>query len=125
MLACTHSQEVFTRGGTAHEYSWIAQAPSQPEAVSGPLLSAPAAELTKAELRQQVQLVSGEGGLLGRGATALVFKCVWPQRYGPNTVLAAKVLKDGIELDMTVLQAFSYEAAVLSSLKWVYGSARA
>jgi hypothetical protein len=74
-------------------------------------------QLSRAELAQQVQLVSSEGGMLGRGATALVFKCVWPQRFGPNTVLAAKVLKDGIVLDPTALQAFSYEAAVLASLK--------
>jgi hypothetical protein len=110
-------QEVFVRGGTAHEYTWIPDAPAAPEAAGGLFKDAPALQLSGAELRQQVQLVSGDGGLLGRGATALVFKCLWPQRFGPNTVLAAKVLKDGIELDATVLQAFSYESAVLASLQ--------
>jgi CHASE1-domain containing sensor protein len=43
-------------------------------------------------MTQQVHLV--QDGLLGRGATALVFKCVWPSRHG-RTLLAAKVLKVG------------------------------
>jgi hypothetical protein len=64
-----------------------------------------------------VQLVSGDGGLLGRGAIALVFKCLWPQRFGPHTLLVAKVLKDGIDLNSRVLQAFHYEAAVPASLQ--------
>jgi hypothetical protein len=114
---CLRLQEVFIRGGTAHEYSWIPHAPAVSEPVGGAFTDAPAVQLSCAELKQQVQLVSGDQGLLGRGATALVFKCVWPQRFGPATVLAAKVLKDGIEMDPTLLQAFSYEAAVLASLQ--------
>jgi hypothetical protein len=88
-----------------------------PKDVHGQMKDAPALQLSHAELKQQVQLVSALGGLLGRGATALVFKCVWPQRFGPDTLLAAKVLQDGIDLDPTVLQAFNYEATVLTSLQ--------
>jgi hypothetical protein len=108
---------VFLRGGTAHEYSWTAHVPAAPEGISGPFANAAAVHLSRSDLKQQLQLISADGGLLGRGATALVFKCVWPQRFGPNALLAAKVLKDGIELDPTVLQAFCYEAAVLASLQ--------
>jgi hypothetical protein len=28
------------------------------------------------------------------GASALVFKCQWPSRFGPNALLAGKVLRD-------------------------------
>jgi hypothetical protein len=35
----------------------------------------------------------------------------------PHTLLAAKVLKDGIDLNSRVLQAFHYEAAVPASLQ--------
>jgi hypothetical protein len=40
-----------------------------------------------------------------------------PQRFGPHTLLAAKVLKDGIDLNSRVLQAFHCEAAVPASLQ--------
>jgi hypothetical protein len=50
----------------------------------------PVLRLSRAELRDQVKLIPH--GLLGRGASALCFKCVWPNRFGEG-VLAAKVLK--------------------------------
>jgi hypothetical protein len=67
---------VFARGGTAHEYARIPDAPAAPEAIGGLSKDAPAKHLSGAELRQQVQLVLSDGGLLGRGAIALVFKCL-------------------------------------------------
>jgi hypothetical protein len=50
------------------------------------------------------------------GATAVCFKCVWPNRF-KNGVLAAKVLKDGFECDPQDVQSFAYEATVLSATK--------
>jgi hypothetical protein len=51
------------------------------------------------------------------GVIALALNCLWPQRFGPHTLQAAKVLKDGIGLNSRVLQAFHYEAAVPASLQ--------
>ncbi len=51
------------------------------------------------------------------GASAVVFKCLWPQRFGPNAYLAIKVLKDPYEADPTVFESFCYEAAVLASVR--------
>jgi predicted Ser/Thr protein kinase len=75
-----------------------------------------AQELTKSAVSDQIQLVK-EGGLLGKGATAYVFKCVWPTRFGTDKLLACKVLKDGYDADIQVLQSFTYEATVLASLE--------
>ena len=123
-------QEVFTRA-TAHSYQWSATSPEQQKdmvAVEAGITDTAlvdsngansrtntVVQLTKQELQQQVQLLTH--GLLGRGATALVFKCVWPSRFGPNALLAAKVMKDGFESDINVLQSFSYEASVLASIE--------
>jgi hypothetical protein len=88
------SQEAFTQA-TAKAYSWVDSSamaawptPKLNQVSSSNNLSA--IELSREQLTQQVHLV--QDGLLGRGATALVFKCVWPSRHG-RTLLAAKVLK--------------------------------
>jgi hypothetical protein len=54
---------------------------------------APVLQLSCSKVRQELQLIK-EGGLLGKGATAYVFKCVWPERFGVK-LLAAKVRPDG------------------------------
>ncbi len=73
-------------------------------------------QLTRAEVaRGDVRLV--RDGLLGRGATALVFKCVWPKRFGRHVQLAAKVLKDGHTPSLVELNSFAYEASVLSAVQ--------
>jgi hypothetical protein len=56
---------------------------------------APTLRLSRKELQQQLRLIK-EDGLLGRGATAYVFKCVWPDRFGPSTLLAAKVTRNEV-----------------------------
>ncbi len=92
-----HTQEAFTQA-TAKAYSWVdtSAVDSWPALAAPPpgqqpsLAAAPAIELSREQLTQQVHLL--QDGLLGRGATALVFKCVWPSRHG-RTLLAAKVLK--------------------------------
>jgi hypothetical protein len=108
-------QEAFSRA-TAYEYSWVETSPSEAEPLVPDNSAGMAAmELTRDQLRKQVQLV--RDGMLGRGATALVFKCIWPSRFGNNRLLAAKVLKDGFEVDIRTLESFCYESTVLSSLK--------
>jgi hypothetical protein len=110
-------QEIFTRA-TAHEYTWCEDTGTDATPLflsdNDSSVYAPI-QLTREEVQQQVVLV--KNGLLGRGATALVFKCKWPSRFGSNTLLAAKVLKDGYELDINTLQSFHYEATVLASFK--------
>lgn len=51
------------------------------------------------------------------GGTALAFQCVWPKRFGPNALLACKVLKDGYEVDVRMLQTFMYDAQVLATVR--------
>jgi hypothetical protein len=65
-------------------YGWYGSAPAD----------VPALRLNRHEVKRQVRLIK-DGGLLGRGATALVFKCVWPDRFGPSRLLAAKVGQGG------------------------------
>ncbi len=56
------------------------------------------------------------------GATALVFKCRWPCRFGPHALLALKVLRDPFEGEHSEhMAAFAYEAYVLEALRWVPG----
>jgi hypothetical protein len=40
---------------------------------------------------------------------------MWPSRFGPRALLAAKVLKDCYEDEQCALQSFAYEAFVLSN----------
>jgi hypothetical protein len=49
------------------------------------------------------------------GATAMCFKCVWPSRFGPNALLAAKVMRDPRSEDLRTLHSFVYEATVLAT----------
>ncbi len=54
------------------------------------------------------------------GATALVFKCRWPSRFGAHAVLAAKVLRDPFDApDAEAVQAFAFEANILRGLRCV------
>jgi hypothetical protein len=84
--------------GTAQQYVWIDQAPDQ----AMPLVAmasevpgsdeptpAPALQLSSDDVRQQLRLV--RTGLLGSGATAHAYACVWPDRFGETKLLAAKV----------------------------------
>ncbi len=75
----------------------------------------PVIRLSRAEVVKQIRLL--RNGLLGRGSSALVFKCQWPSRFGPNALLAVKVLKDPYEADPSVYESFCYEAAVLATVK--------
>lgn len=72
-------------------------------AKSGP----PVVRLNRSELVQQIRLLNT--GLLGKGSTALVFKGLWPSRFGPDAVLAIKVLKDPYESDPSAFEGFTYE----------------
>jgi hypothetical protein len=50
--------------------------------------------LTREDVQRQLRLVPRAfGGLLGRGATSLVYKALWPGRFGPQSLLAVKVKK--------------------------------
>jgi hypothetical protein len=51
------------------------------------------------------------------GSTALCFKGLWPSRFG-NGVLAVKVMKDGSDAEIPVMQSFLYEATVLATAKY-------
>jgi hypothetical protein len=52
--------------------------------------SVPAVQLSSDDVRQRLRLV--RTGLLGSGATAHVYACVWPDRFGETKLLAAKVI---------------------------------
>jgi hypothetical protein len=47
------------------------------------------------------------------GATSVVFECTWPSRFGPNTILAAKLLSDPIDPTGYARRCFMHEASVL------------
>jgi hypothetical protein len=48
----------------------------------------------------------------------MCFKCVWPRRFGPHALLAAKVLVHYGDADKALgIQSFAYEASVLSSVQ--------
>jgi hypothetical protein len=84
--------------GTAQQYVWIDQAPDQAMplvAMASEVPSSdeptptPALQLSSDDVRQQLRLV--RTGLLGSGATAHVYTCVWSDRFGEAKLLAAKV----------------------------------
>jgi hypothetical protein len=77
-------------------------------------VTSPIVQLTAEQLRQHIILVAG--GLVATGSntsSALVFKCMWPSRFG-SALLAAKVLRNtSPEPDQEALQSFQFEASVL------------
>jgi hypothetical protein len=84
--------------GTAQQYVWIDQAPDQAMPLvaiasevpgSDEVNPVPALQLSSDDVRQQLRLV--RTGLLGSGATAHAYACVWPDRFGDTKLLAAKV----------------------------------
>ncbi len=56
------------------------------------------------------------GACMCAGATAVVFQCRWPSRFGPGALLAAKVLQDPYR-EPEHLESFKYEAQVLEQLR--------
>ncbi len=52
----------------------------------------------------------------------MVFKAKWPTRFGPDAILAIKMLKDGFESDMHTLESFVYEARVLEAARCAVGA---
>jgi hypothetical protein len=76
----------------------------------------PAVRLSRQEVPRELQLIK-RGGLLGQGATAYVFKALWPSRFGVHNLLAVKVMKDGYNAELDTLQSFTYEALVLADLE--------
>ncbi len=126
--AAARAQDPFVRT-TAPQYSWTdipadAVVPGVEVGVNAKHLdkhaaddtgSSPVVRLSRADVVKQIRLL--RNGLLGRGSSALVFKCQWPGRFGPNALLAIKVLKDPYEADPAVYESFCYEAAVLATVK--------
>ncbi len=52
------------------------------------------------------------------GATAVVFKCRWPSRFGPGALLAAKCMRDPYAYHMHhILESFKFEVEVLAKAR--------
>jgi hypothetical protein len=90
------AQDLFACGAS-HHYKWIMEAPAgatpmvAKAAASDKVDTAPALQLSGVDVRQQLRLI--RTGLLGSGATAHVYACVWPDRFGETKLLAAKVIE--------------------------------